>query len=367
MENSVFARNHYPGLDALRGLAILLVLFFHYFSFPLGWIGVDLFFVLSGFLITKTLLELKSQPAYFRNFFFRRVLRIFPVYFLTLVIFYIAAPIFFSEKGPGTVYAYYTSNQVWFWTFLQNWLFIKKGVPPEPYLQHFWSLAIEEQFYLCWPFLVFCIRKKQNLRTAVAAIFFMALFVRVVLWVYSARQDAFYYNTFARVDGLAAGSYLSISLYLNKRFSKTQCWLIVAAFFILIIASYLFLGNWRYDNRIFATLGYSVSALFFAVICYWLVLSDASYRHLNLLCFFGRISYGLYVYHIPVFLLASFLIQKYAPNIYKQFNLPPYFTSIISLVAATIISVLSLKIVEQPVLKLKKRFVYAAPKMVSRS
>src|SRR5690349_9856042 len=115
MNNRPFDKAHYPGLDALRGLAILLVLLYHYFAFPIGWIGVDLFFVLSGFLITKSLLQLKEEPSYFQRFFVRRVFRIFPVYYLTLVFFFAAAPFLFSQKDAGSVYAYYTGYQTWFW------------------------------------------------------------------------------------------------------------------------------------------------------------------------------------------------------------------------------------------------------------
>src|SRR5437868_4964541 len=133
-------RGQMPALDGLRGIAIVLVLM-HQFdlitsphaidvAFDAGWIGVQLFFVLSGFLITGGLLDTRDQHGYFRGFFVRRVLRIFPLYYAALVATLIAG-----------------NTSIWLWTYLSNFR-------PHPALPHFWSLAVEEQFYLVWPFVV---------------------------------------------------------------------------------------------------------------------------------------------------------------------------------------------------------------------
>jgi peptidoglycan/LPS O-acetylase OafA/YrhL len=154
-----------PRLDGVRGIAILLVLVCHLtqyggmrpdgpfldrvwraWTMPLGF-GVDLFFVLSGFLITGILLDTREGPDYFRNFYARRVLRIFPLYYASLAVAFLLIP---SVRRDA----------VWYWTYLTNFRFAEVGWPKVPYLGHFWSLAVEEQFYLVWPALVFFLPRR---------------------------------------------------------------------------------------------------------------------------------------------------------------------------------------------------------------
>jgi peptidoglycan/LPS O-acetylase OafA/YrhL len=162
-DSSIAARAHIPALDGLRGIAILLVIPHNADIFsqsapwlwPIalvahaGWIGVQLFFVLSGFLITRNLLDTRRDANYLRSFYVRRALRIFPLYFLTLFVGLVVLP-HVVQFSPGALASHH--NQVWLWTFLSNWA--------QPYglevsgFSHFWSLAVEEQFYLVWPFVV---------------------------------------------------------------------------------------------------------------------------------------------------------------------------------------------------------------------
>lgn len=367
MENNPFDKAHYPGLDVLRGVAILLVLLFHYFAFPIGWIGVDLFFVLSGFLITKSLLQLKSEPAYFQKFFVRRVLRIFPVYYLTLILFFTTAPFLFSQKGSGTLYAYYTGHQTWFWTFTQNWLFIAKGLPPEPYLQHLWSLAVEEQFYLCWPLLIYLPKNAKQIQVLVAAVFLFALLFRLFLFLNTNDRMPLYYNTLTRADSLAAGALLATSVRLSKPFPKAWTWMIAVVFLGMLLCSALFYKGWQYDNALFATAGYSASALFFMVLCQQMVYSTKQFKGLGWLKFLGRISYGLYVYHIPVLLVLSFVLKKYAASFLMELYVSENFVAVISMMATIVLSLLSFKLIEQPFLRLKEKLTRPASKTTAQA
>ncbi|MDB5205706.1 MAG: acyltransferase 3 [Flavisolibacter sp.] len=347
-------RAHYPGLDALRGIAIILVVLYHYFPFfRIGWIGVDLFFVLSGFLITGILLRTREEKNYFRNFFLRRAFRIFPLYFLVLIVFYICSPLLFTQKQVGSAYFYYTNNQVWFWTFTENWLLIRQGPPPEPYLQHFWSLAIEEQFYLVWPFLLYGVRSLVILKYFLVALFFMAISLRVILWIYFIGHEAFYYNTFARVDGFAAGAFLSILVFQKERISKTLMLIaffgLAAVFFCAILVS----KNLDHNSAPFATVGYSVAALFFMCICFKLINSNSIIARSGFLKQIGRISYGIYVYHIPVFLIGSYVLHKI--DLLNDSGSNVYVIPFICIGATFLISSLSYKLIELPCLRFRNK------------
>jgi peptidoglycan/LPS O-acetylase OafA/YrhL len=162
------AVSHIPALDGLRGTAIILVILCHCYIFegldayfastvPLlriaqfGWCGVELFFVLSGFLITSILFNTKQSPSYFKSFYGRRALRIFPLYFAVLLVFYYGPHSFFH------VYRFEPSHKIWFFTYLANW---KLGFWPVHELTLFWSLCVEEQFYLIWPLVVWVTAKR---------------------------------------------------------------------------------------------------------------------------------------------------------------------------------------------------------------
>src|SRR6185503_19750329 len=160
------SRSHVPSLDGIRGLAIAIVLV-HNGTFILhgshatlpkvaaavaaaGWLGVQLFFVLSGFLITGILLDSRTRPQFFRTFYTRRTLRIFPLYYAFLASALFIVPLLANVPDW---HATALRNQVFYWTYTSNWANpLGYAIPG---LSHFWSLAVEEQFYLFWPVVVF--------------------------------------------------------------------------------------------------------------------------------------------------------------------------------------------------------------------
>src|SRR5438270_3005549 len=217
-------RTQYPALDVLRGIAILLVLFCHNFNFlqifKFGWTGVDLFFVLSGFLITDILVCSQSDKNYFRNFYARRFLRIFPLYYGTLIIFFLLAPYLFSKENIG-VYQFYNQNQIWFWSDLQNWLFVKKGMTSTPYLSHFWSLAVEEQFYLFWPLFIYFMKDLKKMKIIIAVLIVLSLSARIYMWSqYPLDLVKYYCNTLTRMDSILMGCFLSVLIKEGKEISN---------------------------------------------------------------------------------------------------------------------------------------------------
>ena len=210
-----------PVLDGIRGLAILMVLLCHFslyggidptttadwifykLTIPLGC-GVELFFVLSGFLITGILLDTKSAPGYFRSFYMRRLLRIFPLYYGTLFFFYVILP---RIAMPGESYQEVLQAQAWDWAYLSNIRLALEGWWSAGYLGHFWSLAIEEQFYLAWPLLVLLFSRRGFLLLC-AGLLGLSVTIRWGQWIDGESLVRGYF-TFARLDPLVMGAALA--------------------------------------------------------------------------------------------------------------------------------------------------------------
>ncbi len=222
---SPVAERHIATLDGLRGIAIILVIWHNaglvggmVDALPVklfvaaanaGWAGVQLFFVLSGFLITGILIDSKGQPKAWRNFLGRRSLRIFPLYYVTLLLCFVVLPLLRSLPAWLAQDRHY---QVWYWTYLVNWsiAFGQSGTG----LSHFWSLAVEEQFYLLWPIIVFgCTRK--GVAWTCTGLIATALVARVVFRLALPEElgsAAIYYWTISRWDALAVGGLLAVGM-----------------------------------------------------------------------------------------------------------------------------------------------------------
>ena len=211
-------------LDGVRGLAILLVVFFHLptepgwggalgLTLPFGWMGVQLFFVLSGFLITRILLRSKDQRLgpYLRRFYVRRALRIFPLYYGYLLV---LALVYAATSLPEQFARYWP----YLATFTWNWTRADAAWEESNRFVHLWSLSVEEQFYLLWPLLVFALSRRGVLIAAVTAVI-ACPFVRMAFAdAYAARAldpytvyDATYWNTLGQLDAFAWGALLTVA------------------------------------------------------------------------------------------------------------------------------------------------------------
>lgn len=215
---------HMPALDGVRGLAVLLVLIFHFIGQTLptngferllvsvtnyGAYGVELFFVLSGFLITGILYDARDKPNYFTNFYMRRALRIFPLYYGVLILVFLIAPLIPLLRGPTLDSL--VDRQAWAWLYAINLYIAKEGTWSFSYLQHFWSLAIEEHFYLFWPLVVFLlVHKPRMLIAACLAMAACAILGRIIGSVAGLSLVTTYVLTPLRLDGLALGAALAV-------------------------------------------------------------------------------------------------------------------------------------------------------------
>ncbi len=213
-------------LDGIRGIAIASVLLFHsaeffddgrrleYFFRKLVsgmWMGVDVFFVLSGFLITGILLKTRSSPRYFRSFYMRRTLRIFPLYFGVLTLLFLVLPAL--KLVPSTPF----SLQLWYWTYLYNWQAAMGGVALG--MAHFWSLAVEEQFYAVWPLVVYAVPARKILHASIFLIAIAVIF-RLVLVVFGLPTRYAFFMTFGRLDGLGLGALIAVLVREHPQFLK---------------------------------------------------------------------------------------------------------------------------------------------------
>ena len=309
---------HYPGLDGLRGLAILMVLV-HMLNLldtqsglpayaysrisHVGWTGVQLFFVLSGFLITGILLDTREARNYYSGFYARRVLRIFPLYFGVLAVAFVVLPAL--GIVPASIAAD-RPNQVWLWTYLSNWAsLVGQGSKAFP---HFWSLAIEEQFYLVWPLLVRSLSPGQCVRFSVG-VAVASLGLRSVLAFAGVSDDLIYENSFCRMDALALGGAAAAALRVpawKDRLIASSNRLLVASLAVAVVGAGITRGFWT-GTLVGETLGYTIVALIFVLLLVAVAGADATGSpgwpavfRLQPLRTIGKYSYGMYVFHKPL-------------------------------------------------------------------
>lgn len=307
---------HIPELDGVRGIAILLVLIYHFGAnisaptkllyyaqqgFLFGWAGVDLFFVLSGFLITGILLDAREQPRYFSNFYIRRVLRIFPLYYLYLVLL-----LFLGVTGAAGWASVRLEELPWYAVYLQNF---RQAFGRDFFLgDHLWSLAIEEQFYMLWPFCIYLLGTR-TLKRLCFAMCGAALLGRLVVDHYgisSQGWDLFYKFTPFRLEAIALGSLVAIQRRQVPDFAslKRIGQLTLAGGLVPFLTLFYFTRTVAPRSRPMETVGYTMIDLAFAG-CLILACVAAESGGNSLLRFplfrsFGKYSYGMYMWHLPI-------------------------------------------------------------------
>ena len=336
-----------PQLDAVRGLAILVVML-HNISpkYPLfhsdrlltnGWMGVDLFFVLSGLLITGILLDTKQSAGYFKNFYVRRCLRIWPLYYSLLFFMFVVV----RFLNPSEYHVVVQTSSPWwaFPLFLQNFLLPISTNAAGP-LGVTWSLAIEEQFYLVWPLVVRFCSFAQLRRLAVAE---MCLSPALRYYL-SLHQVDLYTNIFCRLDGLMAGALLAL-LIRSENFVPSK--VLKRAWILLIIAAPLAFLTEAFDAR---WIVFSFTALASTAFVYVAVFSERKWLQTimtnRFLIYTGTISYGLYLLHkIPIGMVQVLHLDRH-----------PYLPLPIIFVVSYALAMLSWNLLEKPFLSLKRFF-----------
>jgi peptidoglycan/LPS O-acetylase OafA/YrhL len=286
--------HHIPELDGIRGIAVLAVVLLHFYApfstgnpwgtlsmfFMGGWAGVELFFVLSGYLITSILLATRDAENYFSAFYARRSLRIFPLYFLVVGGYFgIMLPL---AHRHGLVTGFHTSEQVWYWTFLGNWR-QGLGYNDGAEVAHFWSLAIEEQFYLVFALVVMLCRRKSLVRVCVTMIT-TSILLRIAVGLSGQPSPMMWRITVLHLDPIAMGALLACSPKLRQLAAKWWSVLLVIGVLGIYLPTPMGLG--------ITAAGLGGSGLV-ALACAKMVplLRMAWLRSL------GKYSYGMYVLH----------------------------------------------------------------------
>lgn len=366
---------HSPVLDGVRGLAIVLVFLVHFkfrtWSHPLdafvdgifrsGWMGVDLFFVLSGFLITGILLESKSGAHYFRHFYVRRLLRLFPVYYLTLAVLFFVLPRVL--RPPPAELVALVPHQGWYWLYAVNvFQVLTHGEMSYFSTLHLWSLSVEEQFYLLWPLVVRFTTASSLLVTCGVAIV-AAFAIRVGLIASGGSAWAAYSLMPARMDALAVGGCVAIL----ARDPRGSAWLrrwwrpIALAALAGVLAMVVWKRQYHEDDLAVLTVGYVLNAIVFGAGLTGILdrPSLAVFRpfHWRWLQWIGKVSYGAYVYHLLLQLAvdpAKEYFRKLPPVLGSQ--LPAEFVWISLMTSLTLaVAWVSYRWIEMPFLALKDR------------
>jgi len=335
-----------PQLDGVRGIAILLVIIHNTDAFPslhldwisrYGWMGVDLFFVLSGFLITRILLDAKQSGGYFRNFYARRCLRIWPLYYSLLILMLVILP----RVQPSEAHMIFERSSPW-WAypfFVQNFLVPIPAEAAGP-LGVTWSLAIEEQFYLIWPWIVRYFSSSQILRIAAGVI----LFSPPLRFYLAVHHVNIYSNFFCRLDGLMAGALLAVivrseGFVPSKRIKLAGvCFLIAACLAVLT------------ENQNTRWICFSMASLASLALVYLSLFSpskwvQAIFRN-RFLGYTGLISYGLYLLHrLP-----------YDASKIIHLDRHPWLSFLSVIVCSYLLAAASWTLLEKPFLRMKRFF-----------
>jgi peptidoglycan/LPS O-acetylase OafA/YrhL len=325
---------HVPALDGIRGFAALSIFIVHYaggthafmgrlryLAEPInfGWAAVSLFFVLSGYLISGILWDSIGTPNWWRRFYWRRSLRIFPLYYLALLI---AIGHTICSHGlrsifPGVLpYVVYLQNVPTIYPTLAKF-------PDVRSLSHFWSLAVEEQFYLIWPFvLAWLYPKADRARKVCLLVWLSSLAFRVAVFATGAGHLWAIAFLAARAGELSLGAYLALVVRdptCKDRLFRRAGWMFGASL-LAVIAVIVGTGGAGVESKGMATIGIAINALLFASLIGLSLRPGlvASVFEIGWLRWLGRVSYGVYVYHILLGDAFDWIASRIFPGVGRE-------------------------------------------------
>ncbi len=355
---------YFPELDGLRFIAFILVFIHHFIRLNIkpfsilndrGWFGVELFFILSSFLLTKLLVEeiRRNKKISILNFFIRRILRIWPLYFLYIIFIVIIFGL------PKIITSYTIGRLIGLFTFTENiWSSILGYNNTILYIGHLWTISLEEQYYLFLPFLIpFIIKINKKYQWIIGISLLTLLIIFRTISVLLKIPHPFIWVLPIQGDALLLGTLYGLGLFEDILNKINSIFKIVIGTILLIYTYYLPNVNFIGYNQVII---YTIIAIGFLLIVDGIIKDKSKWSKRILgnpvLCYFGKISYGLYIYHIILIQLIITFITKY-----KIINLENYTISwviyfVIVLLSTIFISCLSYELYEKKFLKLKKNF-----------
>jgi peptidoglycan/LPS O-acetylase OafA/YrhL len=367
--------SHVAALDGVRGLAIVMVLFVHFVGNEVpqnrleglarkianyGVWGVDLFFVLSGFLITGILWDAKRGPHFFRNFYIRRTLRIFPLYYGVLSLLFLILPHVPAFYPPALREA--AAHQAWIWPYATNFYIARKGSWALTYVSHFWSLAIEEHFYLVWPLVVFLCSRRALIRICCGAIAF-SLVLRCVLAFGGVGDIALQVLTPCRLDTLCTGGLLAVLAReggLDDLAKRARPALLGLGSLVVLVSAWH--ASTLNVEPLAVPLRGTLIAAFFGALLIRAITAGPNALLTRFFCsrtmrFFGKYSYGLYVFHAII----AYGFEQTQPDLWLTPVMGSHLAAmavraVIGTLAAVLVSVVSYEVFEKHFLRLKDRF-----------